>query len=118
MVHYFDEARVQQLLSVPDLLQGVREALVALTLGKVQLQGASKLTSGTGNIRVSDTLNGAYDLTVAAGTGTATFDKALLPPLGPQGKRLFQDPVPQRLDQSTLFRDWNEAIRRNVSIPL
>ena len=35
MVHYFDEARVQQLLSVPDLLQGVREALVALTLGKV-----------------------------------------------------------------------------------
>ena len=35
MVHYFDEARVQQLLSVPDLLQGVREALVALTLGQV-----------------------------------------------------------------------------------
>jgi len=35
MVHYFDEARVQQLLSVPDLLQGVREALVALTLGHV-----------------------------------------------------------------------------------
>jgi ornithine cyclodeaminase len=35
MVHYFDEARVQQLLNVPDLLQGVREALVALTLGQV-----------------------------------------------------------------------------------
>jgi hypothetical protein len=35
MVHYFDEARVQQLLSVPDLLQGVREALIALTLGQV-----------------------------------------------------------------------------------
>ena len=35
MVHYFDEARVQQLLSVPDLLQGVREALMALTLGQV-----------------------------------------------------------------------------------
>jgi thiomorpholine-carboxylate dehydrogenase len=35
MVHYFDEARVQQLLSVPELLQGVREALVALTLGQV-----------------------------------------------------------------------------------
>ena len=34
MVHYFDEARVQQLLSVPELLQGVREALVALTLGQ------------------------------------------------------------------------------------
>ena len=35
MVHYFDEARVKQLLSVPELLQGVREALVALTLGQV-----------------------------------------------------------------------------------
>ncbi|MEY3216160.1 MAG: Alanine dehydrogenase, partial [Pseudomonadota bacterium] len=35
MVHYFDEARVQQLLRVPDLLQSVREALVALTLGQV-----------------------------------------------------------------------------------
>ena len=35
MVHYFDEARVQQLLNVHDLLQGVREALVALTLGQV-----------------------------------------------------------------------------------
>ena len=35
MVHYFDEARVQQLLNVPDLLQGVREALVALSLGQV-----------------------------------------------------------------------------------
>lgn len=35
MVHYFDEARVQELLSVPDLLHGLREALVALTLGQV-----------------------------------------------------------------------------------
>ncbi|MDP4734148.1 MAG: hypothetical protein NWS28_09130, partial [Limnohabitans sp.] len=35
MVLYFDEARVKQLLSVPELLQGVREALVALTLGQV-----------------------------------------------------------------------------------
>ena len=35
MLHYFDEARVQQLLSVPALLQGVREALVALTMGQV-----------------------------------------------------------------------------------
>jgi ornithine cyclodeaminase len=35
MVYYFDEARVQQLLSVSDLLQGVREALMALTLGQV-----------------------------------------------------------------------------------
>ena len=35
MVPYFDETRVQQLLSVPELLQGVREALVALTLGQV-----------------------------------------------------------------------------------
>lgn len=35
MVHYFDEARVQALLSVPDLLQGLRQALVALTLDQV-----------------------------------------------------------------------------------
>lgn len=35
MVHYFDEARVQALLSVPDLLQGLRQALAALTLGQV-----------------------------------------------------------------------------------
>ena len=35
MVHYFDETRVQELLSVPDLLLAVREALVALTLGQV-----------------------------------------------------------------------------------
>jgi len=35
MVHYFDETRVQELLSIPELLKGVREALVALTLGQV-----------------------------------------------------------------------------------
>ena len=35
MVHYFDEARVQKLLSVPDLLHGLRQALAALSLGQV-----------------------------------------------------------------------------------